>query len=59
MKNIIEIINLPKGEKITRIEGDLFDSDTCLAHCISMDYALSKGIAKTFRDTYRDNFIER
>lgn len=37
------------------IHGDLFeiaDAETSLAHCVSSDYRLSKGIAKSFREKF-------
>lgn len=35
------------------VKGDLFASDAeILVHCISADFALGAGIAKTFRDKY-------
>jgi hypothetical protein len=35
--------------------GDLFSasSNTSLAHCVSKDMAMSKGIAKLFRDKFQ------
>lgn len=38
-------------EKITEIKGDLFSSSTdeSLAHCVSVDLYMGKGIALTFR----------
>lgn len=45
----------------TEVTGDLFTAgtDCLLAHCISSDFALGAGIAKTFRDRYgvRDKLI--
>jgi hypothetical protein len=37
------------------IRGDLFSapSNTSLAHCVSQDMEMSKGIAKLFRDKFR------
>jgi hypothetical protein len=37
------------------IRGDLFSapSNTSLAHCVSQDMQMSKGIAKLFRDKFR------
>lgn len=34
------------------IEGDLFESKHALAHCVSADLAMSKGIAVEFRDRF-------
>jgi len=41
--------------RIREEQGDLFVLDTThsLAHCVSVDLAMSKGIAKGFRDKYR------
>lgn len=41
--------------RIREEQGDLFALDTThsLAHCVSVDLAMSKGIAKGFRDKYR------
>jgi hypothetical protein len=41
--------------RIREEHGDLFELDTThsLAHCVSVDLAMSKGIAKGFRDKYR------
>ena len=38
----------------TEIRGDLFTTsdDTSLAHCVSTDLSMSKGIAKLFRDKF-------
>jgi hypothetical protein len=38
----------------SEIHGDLFTSsnDTSLAHCVSKDLSMSKGIAKLFRDKF-------
>ena len=40
--------------KYSEVEGDLFNSDKnfMLVHCISSDFVLGAGIAKTFRDKY-------
>jgi hypothetical protein len=37
------------------IRGDLFSasSNTSLAHCVSQDMHMSKGIAKLFRDKFQ------
>lgn len=37
------------------IQGDLFTtpSNVSLAHCVSTDMVMSKGIAKIFRDRYK------
>ena len=37
------------------IQGDLFTtpSNVSLAHCVSTDMQMSKGIAKIFRDRYK------
>ncbi|GAH00199.1 unnamed protein product [marine sediment metagenome] len=37
---------------ITHIQGDLFESNTSLCHCVSSDLSFGKGIAKSFRDRY-------
>ena len=36
------------------LTGDLFsvDTDVSLAHCVSEDFQMSKGIAKIFRDKF-------
>lgn len=34
---------------ISEIKGDLFTSDDNLAHCVSADFKMSAGIAKTFK----------
>lgn len=41
--------------RIIEEQGDLFalDATHSLAHCVSVDLAMSKGIAKGFRDRYR------
>ncbi len=43
---------------IKEITGDLFSSKESLAHCISKDLKLGKGIAKTFREKYPDLISE-
>lgn len=39
-------------DKINEIKGNLFDSTTCLAHCVSKDFAMSAGIAVTFSNLF-------
>lgn len=47
--------------KFTEVKGDLFTigTDFLLAHCISSDFAMGAGIARTFRDYYgvKDNLL--
>lgn len=35
---------------LTEVKGDLWTAKGCLAHCVSRDFAMGKGIAVTFRD---------
>jgi len=37
---------------INEIKGNLFDSSTCLAHCVSRDFAMSAGIAVIFSNLF-------
>lgn len=37
---------------INEIRGNLFDSSTCLAHCVSKDFSMSAGIAVTFSNLF-------
>jgi O-acetyl-ADP-ribose deacetylase (regulator of RNase III) len=37
---------------ITEVKGDLFTSKNSLAHCVSEDLKMGKGIAKTFKDKF-------
>ena len=39
---------------ITEIKGDLFKSDKSLAHCVSKDLKMGKGIALIFRNTFKE-----
>ena len=43
-----------KRMNIEEIEGDLFDcdADRSLAHCVSVDMVMGKGIAVTFREKF-------
>ena len=41
-----------KSVQIDEIKGNLFDSSTCLAHCVSRDFAMSAGIAVTFLNLF-------
>ena len=47
-------ITSPQGMDLQVVTGDLFqcDIDNSLAHCISADYRLGKGIAKLFREKF-------
>jgi hypothetical protein len=48
--------------KYQEIQGDLFSSPstTSLAHCVSTDMSMSKGIATQFRDNFgRINNLKR
>lgn len=49
----ISIVSKTSGFQIHVIEGDLFQEKTAsLAHCVSRDMKLGKGIAKTFREKF-------
>jgi len=46
---------LPNQKSIMRlleVKGDLFSSSDCLAHCVSEDLEMGKGIATSFRDKF-------
>jgi len=38
---------------ISEVKGDLFTSNDSLAHCVSMDFEMGKGIAKIFKDKFQ------
>ena len=38
--------------------GDIFSSSVSLAHCVSSDYKMSAGIARTFRRKYPTNYLK-
>ena len=38
--------------KMIEINGDLFSSNTNLAHCVSSDFVMGAGIAKSFKEKY-------
>lgn len=44
----------PKGDDadVEMIEGDLFESEGCLCHCVSEDMSMSKGIAVEFKKRF-------
>ena len=42
------------GFSITEVNGDLFDSEDSLAHCVSADFCMGKGIAKTFVENFKE-----
>ena len=43
----------PVGFRWVEKEGDLFQADTSLAHCVSADLRLGKGIAQQFRRRFQ------
>lgn len=51
----IEIESQNKA-RIVELKGDLFSvsSDVALAHCVSADMHMSKGIAVLFRDKFKN-----
>lgn len=42
------------GPKVCEVQGDLFScpSSSSLAHCISADVAMGKGVAKIFKERF-------
>jgi hypothetical protein len=50
LQNLLSTDNSPTSN-VTEIVGDIFDTplDTALAHCVSSDLKMSRGIALQFR----------
>ena len=49
-RDVFEVATEPK--KYTEINGDLFDSKDSIAHCVSADFKMSSGIARSIKRKY-------